>query len=172
MDYRTILHVGMEGRKTAPTPDQTKQTAMWIQKYFKPNVATVTRWPLLVWATFISCPKLTWSVSVTSMGLGARVAKMSDMEGSKTAPTPDQMKQTAMWIQKYFEPNMAAATRWPLLARATFISCPKLTWSVSVSSLGLGLGLQKYRIFFVLIFKNILVFRFLPEALYHQLYLT
>ena len=44
-----------------------------------------------------------------------------------------------MWIQKYFEPRVAGATRWPLLARATFISCPKLTSSMSVPSLGLGL---------------------------------
>ena len=100
------------------------------------------------------------------------VASDVGMEGSKTAPTPDQTKQTTMWIQKYFEPSVAAATRWPLLARATFISCPKLTWSVLVSSLGLGLGLEKCRKFFVLIFWNILVFRFLPKALFHHLYLT
>ena len=88
-------------------------------------------------------PKIDMKCVSFFLGTGARVAKMSDMEGSKTAPTLDQTKQTTMWIQKYFEPNVAAATRWPLLARATFISCPKLTWSVSVSSLGLGLGLQK-----------------------------
>ena len=45
--------------------------------------------------------------------------------GQQNCPNPRQTKQTTMWIQKYFEPSVAAVTRWPLLGRATFISCPK-----------------------------------------------